>query len=109
MRLAAPRALVEGDELELVGIVHNLAQEGATGAENAAGLRRPNVAGSTRGVCSLAKRGRSRCFLTTKSRSNPGNMTGSKALRRELSEGACEKCRSSEFFQSVSIAPSSLG
>ncbi|HBP19663.1 MAG TPA: hypothetical protein DEA08_17970, partial [Planctomycetes bacterium] len=35
VRLAAPRALVEGDELELVGIVHNLAQEGATGAENA--------------------------------------------------------------------------
>jgi hypothetical protein len=32
VRLIAPRALVEGDELELVGIVHNLAKPGTPGA-----------------------------------------------------------------------------
>lgn len=35
VRLAAPRALVEGDRMELVGIVHNLAKEGTPGAEPA--------------------------------------------------------------------------
>ncbi len=32
VRLAAPRTLVEGDELTLVGVVHNLAPEGTPGA-----------------------------------------------------------------------------
>lgn len=35
VRLAAPRTLVEGDELTLVGIVHNLAKPGTTGADPA--------------------------------------------------------------------------
>lgn len=35
VRLAAPRTLVEGDELELTAIVHNLAKEGTPGASNA--------------------------------------------------------------------------
>jgi uncharacterized protein YfaS (alpha-2-macroglobulin family) len=35
VRLAAPRTLVEGDEMTLVGIVHNLAQPGTSGAEPA--------------------------------------------------------------------------
>lgn len=40
VRLAAPRALVEGDELELTAIVHNLAPEGTPNASNArVGLR----------------------------------------------------------------------
>lgn len=35
VRLAAPRTLVEGDELTLVGIVHNLAKPGTAGADQA--------------------------------------------------------------------------
>lgn len=35
VRLATPRTLVEGDELTLVGVVHNLAADGTPGADNA--------------------------------------------------------------------------
>lgn len=35
VRLAAPRTLVEGDELTLVGLVHNLAKPGTAGSEPA--------------------------------------------------------------------------
>lgn len=35
VRLAAPRTLVEGDEMTLVGIVHNLAKPGTAGADSA--------------------------------------------------------------------------
>lgn len=45
VRLATPRALVEGDELELTAIVHNLAPEGTPNSSNARVGLRLDVAG----------------------------------------------------------------